>query len=220
VCINFTPTRQTEWATRTLGVGWPQGHPPEAFPGYEAPIVVRSHQQGRQVAGQARFGLVPPWAKDVTFGRHTVNARSETAASKPSFRNAWQARQFALLLVDRFFAPCYESGRSVRWSIAAHDGLPLGLPCLWERWRDGATGATVVSFAMLTVHAGAHPLMQRFHKSGEEKRAPVMLPTSLWDEWLAATPTAATELLDLKWAPPLVGHSDPLPPRGRKTVTA
>jgi len=220
VCINFTPTRQTEWATRTLGVGWPQGHPPEAFPGYEAPIVVRSHQQGRQVAGQARFGLVPPWAKDVTFGRHTVNARSETAASKPSFRNAWQARQFALLLVDRFFEPCYESGRSVRWSIAAHDGLPLGLPCLWERWRDGATGATVVSFAMLTVHAGAHPLMQRFHKSGEEKRAPVMLPTSLWDEWLAATPTAATELLDLKWAPPLVGHSDPLPPRGRKTVTA
>lgn len=220
MCINFTPTRQTEWATRTLGVGWPQGHPPEAFPGYEAPIVVRSHQQGRQVAGQARFGLVPPWAKDVTFGRHTVNARSETAASKPSFRNAWQARQFALLLVDRFFAPCYESGRSVRWSIAAHDGLPLGLPCLWERWRDGATGATVVSFAMLTVHAGAHPLMQRFHKSGEEKRAPVMLPTSLWDEWLAATPTAATELLDLKWAPPLVGHSDPLPPRGRKTVTA
>ena len=219
MCINFTPTRQTEWATRTLGVGWPQGHPPEAFPGYEAPIVVRSHQQGRQVAGQARFGLVPPWAKDVTFGRHTVNARSETAASKPSFRNAWQARQFALLLVDRFFAPCYESGRSVRWSIAAHDGLPLGLPCLWERWRDGATGATVVSFAMLTVHAGAHPLMQRFHKSGEEKRAPV-LPTSLWDEWLAATPTAATELLDLKWAPPLVGHSDPLPPRGRKTVTA
>ncbi|NBX54387.1 MAG: SOS response-associated peptidase [Betaproteobacteria bacterium] len=220
MCINFTPTRQTEWATRTLGVGWPQGHPPEAFPGYEAPIVVRSHQQGRQVAGQARFGLVPPWAKDVTFGRHTVNARSETAASKPSFRNAWQARQFALLLVDRFFEPCYESGRSVRWSIAAHDGLPLGLPCLWERWRDGATGATVVSFAMLTVHAGAHPLMQRFHKSGEEKRAPVMLPTSLWDEWLAATPTAATELLDLKWAPPLVGHSDPLPPRGRKTVTA
>ena len=220
MCINFTPTRQTEWATRTLGVGWPQGHPPEAFPGYEAPIVVRSHQQGRQVAGQARFGLVPPWAKDVTFGRHTVNARSETAASKPSFRNAWQARQFALLLVDRFFEPCYESGRSVRWSIAAHDGLPLGLPCLWQRWRDGATGATVVSFAMLTVHAGAHPLMQRFHKSGEEKRAPVMLPTSLWDEWLAATPTAATELLDMKWAPPLVGHSDPLPPRGRKTVTA
>ncbi len=220
MCTNFTPTRQSEWAAHALGVDWPQGHPPEAYPGYEAPIVVRSHQQERQAAGQARFGLIPPWAKDLTIGRHTYNARSETAASKPSFRHAWQARQFALLLVDRFFEPCYESGRSVRWSIAAQDGLPLGLPCLWERWRDGRTGTTVVSFAMLTVNADAHPLMQRFHKSGEEKRSPVMLPPSMWGDWLAATPTAATELMGLQWAPALVGHSDPLPPRSRQAAMA
>ena len=220
MCTNFTPTRQIEWAAQALGVDWPNGHPEEAYPGYEAPIVLRSHQQNRHAAGQARFGLIPPWAKDVSFGRHTYNARSETAPDKPSFRHAWQARQYALLLVDRFYEPCYESGRAVRWSIASQDGLPLGLPCLWERWRESSTGATVVSFAMLTVNADDHELMQRFHKGGEEKRSPVMLPPSLWNDWLAASTQSAAELLNLGLASALVGHPEPQPNRNRAAQTA
>ncbi len=220
MCTNFSPTRQTEWAAQALGVSWPQGHPEEVFPGQLAPIVLRSHRQERHAAGLARFGLIPTWAKDLGQGRHTYNARSETAAAKPSFRHAWQARQYALLVVDRFYEPCYDTGRAVRWSIAADSVTPLGLACLWERWVEPQTGATVASFAMLTVNADAHPVLNRFHKPGEEKRSPVLLPLDQWQHWLSATPEQALKMIDAHQAPPLRVQADPLPSRQRATVSA
>ena len=220
MCTNFTPTRQTEWAAQALGVSWPQGHPEEVFPGQLAPIVLRSHRQERLAAGLARFGLIPKWAKDLGQGRHTYNARSETAAAKPSFRHAWQSRQYALLVVDRFYEPCYDTGRAVRWSIAADNGTPLGLACLWERWVEPQTAQTVTSFAMLTVNADAHPVMNRFHKPGEEKRSPVLLPRDQWQHWLSATPEQALQMMDAHQAPPLRGQADPLPARQRATAPA
>ena len=220
MCTNFTPTRQTEWTAHALGVSWPQGHPEEVFPGQLAPIVLRSHRQERHAAGLARFGLIPTWAKDLGQGRHTYNARSETASAKPSFRHAWQARQYALLVVDRFFEPCYETGRAVRWSIAADNGTPLGLACLWERWVEPETQQTVASFAMLTVNADAHPVLNRFHKPGEEKRSPVLLPLDQWQHWLSATPEQALKMIDAHQAPPLRVQADPLPARQRATAPA
>ena len=221
MCTNFTPTRQTEGAAQALGVSWPQGHPEEVFPGQLAPIVLRSHRQERHAAGLARFGLIPTWAKDLGQGRHTYNARSETAAAKPSFRHAWQARQYALLVVDRFYEPCYETGRAVRWSIAAdNNGTPLGLACLWERWVEPETQQNVASFAMLTVNADAHPVLNRFHKPGEEKRSPVLLPLDQWQHWLSATPEQALKMIDAHQAPPLRVQADPLPSRQRATVSA
>jgi putative SOS response-associated peptidase YedK len=169
----------------------------------------------------ARFGLIPTWAKDLGQGRHTYNARSETAAAKPSFRHAWQARQYALLVVDRFYEPCYETGRAVRWSIAAdNSGTPLGLACLWERWVEPETQQNVASFAMLTVNADAHPLLNRFHKPGEEKRSPVLLPLAQWQHWLSATPEQALQMIDARQAPPISVQADPLPARQRSTAPA
>ena len=221
MCTNFTPTRQTEWTAQALGVSWPQGHPEEVFPGQLAAIVLRSHRQERHAAGLARFGLIPTWAKDLGQGRHTYNARSETASAKPSFRHAWQARQYALLVVDRFYEPCYETGRAVRWSIAAdNNGTPLGLACLWERWVEPETQQNVASFAMLTVNADAHPVLNRFHKPGEEKRSPVLLPLDQWQHWLSATPEQALKMIDAHQAPPLRVQADPLPSRQRATVSA
>jgi putative SOS response-associated peptidase YedK len=220
MCTNFSPTRQTEWAAQALGVTWPQGLPEEVFPGQLAPVVLRSHRQERLAAGLARFGLIPTWAKDLGQGRHTYNARSETAAKKPSFRHAWQARQYALLVVDRFYEPCYDTGRAVRWSIAADNGSPLGLACLWERWEEPQTAQTVASFAMLTVNADAHPVLNRFHKPGEEKRSPVLLPLAQWQHWLSATPEQALQMIDAHQAPDVSVQVDPLPARQRSTAPA
>jgi putative SOS response-associated peptidase YedK len=220
MCTNFSPTRQTEWAAQALGVTWPQGLPEEVFPGQLAPVVLRSHRQERLAAGLARFGLIPTWAKDLGQGRHTYNARSETAAKKPSLRHAWQARQYALLVVDRFYEPCYDTGRAVRWSIAADNGSPLGLACLWERWEEPQTAQTVASFAMLTVNADAHPVLNRFHKPGEEKRSPVLLPLAQWQHWLSATPEQAQQMMDAHQAPDVSVQVDPLPARQRSTAPA
>jgi putative SOS response-associated peptidase YedK len=108
--------------------------------------------------------LIPSWAKDDKISRHTYNARSETAAEKPSYRHAWRQSQVGLVLADNFYEPSYASGKAVRWKIELASGDPFGIACLWERWTDPASGELVVSFSMLTVNADAHPVMRQFHK--------------------------------------------------------
>lgn len=203
MCTNFTPTKNTAWAKEKLGVDLPVGYPDESYPSFAAPIVVKSHQSGRVACGLARFGLIPPWAKDGKIGRHTYNARSETAAEKPSFRAAWRQRHYGLVLVDNFYEPNYESGKAVRWKIQLASGDPFGIACLWERWTDPGTGEVIVSFSMLTVNADAHSVMCQFHKPGDEKRTPVIIAPHLHQAWLSAEPAQAAELMTWSHMPEL-----------------
>jgi putative SOS response-associated peptidase YedK len=198
VCTNFTPTKNTKWVKETLGVDLPSDYPEETYPGYLAPLVVKSRQSERVACGLARFGLIPGWAKDDKISRHTYNSRSETAAEKPSYRTAWRQRQFGLVLVDNFYEPSYESGRAVRWKIELASGDSFGIACLWDRWTDPVSGALVVSFSMLTVNADKHSVMSQFHKPEDEKRTPVIIEPKLHDQWLSADIRMATELLT--WA--------------------
>ena len=210
MCTNFTPTKRAQWVKETLGVDLPTGYPDEAYPGYAAPLVVKSHQTGRVACGSARFGLIPSWAKDVKISRHTYNARSETVAEKPSYRTAWRQRQFGLVLVDDFYEPSYESGKAVRWRIQLASGDPFGIACLWDRWTDPDSGDRVVSFSMLTVNADDHPVMRQFHKPGDEKRTPVIIAPELQDAWLSADATKASELMTWSHMPDLLALHAPL----------
>ena len=181
----------------------------ESYPGFAAPVVVKSHQTGRVACGLAKFGLIPSWAKDEKIARHTYNARSETAAEKPSYRTAWRQRQYGLVLVDNFYEPSYESGRAVRWKIELASGDPFGVACLWDRWTDPASGELVVSFSMLTVNADEHPVMRQFHKPGDEKRTPVIIAPNLHDAWLGADPAKAAEMMTWSHMPELRAESAP-----------
>jgi putative SOS response-associated peptidase YedK len=207
VCTNFTPTKRAQWVKGTLGVDLPTGYPEESYPGFSAPIVVKSHQTQRVACGLARFGLIPSWAKDDKISRHTYNARSETAAEKPSYRAAWRQRQYGLVLVDNFYEPSYESGRAVRWKIELASGDPFGIACLLDRWTDPASGELVVSFSMLTVNADDHPVMRQFHKSGDEKRTPVIIPPELHDTWLGADIPMTTKLMSSAPMPRLITYA-------------
>lgn len=210
MCTNFTPTQCAQWVKETLGVDLPSGFPEETYPGYAAPLVVKSHQTGRVACGSARFGLIPGWAKDEKISRHTYNARSETVAEKPSYRTAWRQRQFGLVLVDDFYEPSYESGKAVRWRIQLASGDPFGIACLWDRWTDPDSGDRVVSFSMLTVNADDHPVMRQFHKPGDEKRTPVIIAPDLQDAWLSADTTQASELMTWSHMPDLLAFHAPL----------
>ena len=209
MCTNFTPTQRAQWVKEKFGVALPAHYPEESYPGFVAPVVVKSHQSGRVACGLARFGLIPSWAKDDKIARHTYNARSETAAEKPSYRSAWRHRQYGLVLVDNFYEPRYESGRAVRWKIERASGEPFGIACLWDRWTDPASGERVVSFSMLTVNADEHPVMHQFHKPGDEKRTPVIMAPEQHDAWLSAEPEQAAQWMNWSHMPELAASPAP-----------
>ena len=113
------------------------------------------------------------------------------------------------MLVDNFYEPSYASGKAVRWKIAMASGDPFGIACLWDRWTDPASGERVVSFSMLTVNADAHPVMQQFHKPGDEKRTPVVIAPTLHGAWLSADVPQAAELMSWQHMPELVACPAP-----------
>lgn len=159
----------------------------EAFPGRMAPILTNGDPE---TGVAATFGLLPHWAQPELV-RSTYNARSETAATKPSFRNAWKRGQFCIIPAETIFEFHYESddAKPTRWAIRHRDGQPLGIAGLWEsRERDGRVEH---SFSMLTINAGTHPIMSRMHKPKDEKRMVVILDPDDYDAWLATPPEQA-----------------------------
>ena len=171
-------------------------YPPETFPGYAAPIIRAdaSAASGLKV-DLASFGLIPAWSKDRSIGRRTYNARTETVADKPSYRTAWRRRQLCLVPMERFFEPCWETKKAVRWSIHRQDWEPFTVAAIWDSWTDNGTGEIVESFSMLTINADGHPIMGRFHKPADERRSLVVVPRESWHDWLTVTPGTAGSML-------------------------
>ena len=206
MCTNYVGTRNRAWVKTTFGVEMPvHDFPPEAYPGYPAPII-RYNAQGELECVLARFGLIPHWAKDETFGRRTYNARSETVAEKPSYRTPWRKGQVCLALADAIFEPRYESGRAVRWRITREDQQPMAIASLWDTWTHPGTGEIVTSFTMLTVNADRHPVMQRFHKPEDEKRSVVIVEPP--EQWLLSSKDTRVRLM-IAPEVSIEAHADP-----------
>lgn len=208
MCTNYTPTRNGHWVKEQFGVDLPGvDYPVEAYPGYAAPIVVKSHQTGRVACGLARFGLIPSWAKDDKISRHTYNARSETVKEKPSYRTAWRQRRYGIALLDNFYEPNYVTGKAERWKIELETKEPFGIASIWDTWTDPTSGELVTSFSMLTVNADEHTVMNQFHRAGDEKRTPVVLAESQFDEWLSADIASAIGMMSWKIMPKLISST-------------
>ena len=140
------------------------------------------------------FGLVPHWSQDTKITRHTFNARSETVAKKPSFREAWKRAQHCIVPADALFEPDWRSGKSVATRIVRADGEPLGIAGLWSSWKS-PKGEIVHSYTMLTINADEHALMRQFHKPTDEKRMVVILPTDRYQDWLQASAEHSMEFI-------------------------
>ncbi len=203
MCVQYLTTANADWVKTTFDLELPKTQACDVFPTYPGPIILRSHQTNRSAIGMARFGLLPSWAKEENFGRHTYNARAETVDEKPSYRAAWKSRHYALALADQFYEPCYETGKAVRTGIRQVNGEPMAIASIWDTWTEPDTGELIVSFSMLTINANDHPVMQRFHKPEEEKRTVVPLRPELFNAWLDATPQSARQLLSIQSMPEL-----------------
>ena len=129
------------------------------------------------------MGGLPHWAKDTEMARHTYNARCETVATKPSYRDAWRLGRRCIIPVQAFYEPDWRSGKAVPTRISRADGLPMGVAGIWKGWKS-SSGDILRSFSMLTIHAGEHPLMRCFHRPDDEKRMVVILEPHQFDDWL------------------------------------
>jgi putative SOS response-associated peptidase YedK len=188
----------------------------ESYPGSMAPMIRLPRADavvGDRACALGMFGMVPQWA-DRKLARQTYNARTETAATKPSFRNAYRRRQFCVIPAASFYEPSYESGKAQRWEIADAAGAPLGIAGVWEYKQDRGGGLPLLSFSMLTINADGHPLLQRFHKAEDEKRMLVILRPDQYDDWLHCPVEQAPEFFTRYPADGLVAHAAPKPPRG------
>jgi putative SOS response-associated peptidase YedK len=172
----------------------------DLWPGYLGTFVRRHPLVGtgdeavpKREALNGLFGLVPHWSTDTAITRSTYNARSETVAEKPSFRDAWKCGQHCIIPADAIFEPDWRSGKAVATRIARKDGEPIGIAGLWSCWKSPK--GDVFSFTMLTINADAHELMRQFHKPVDEKRMVVILEPHRYAAWLDAHSASSMDFL-------------------------
>jgi putative SOS response-associated peptidase YedK len=121
------------------------------------------------------WGLIPRWAKDPSIGSRMINARSETAAEKPSFRAAFKYRR-CLVPTDGFYEWWKVDGGKQPVLIKMKDERPFAIAGLWEHWQS-PDGSEIESVTLLTTEP--NDLLTKIHN-----RMPVILAEKDYDLWL------------------------------------
>ncbi len=150
--------------------------------------VVRLAAAGRRELALLRWGLIPHWARDATMGARMINARAETVAAKPAFRDAFAQRR-CLVPADGFYEWRTEDGRKQPFRIGMKGGGAFAFAGLWESWTapdgaDGADGALAPGEVVETVTiitTEANEKLRPLHH-----RMPVILPAEAYASWLDA----------------------------------
>ena len=156
--------------------------PPEFKPRYNiAPTQAISVVRQSPIEGlhwcQLRWGLIPFWAKDRAIGSQMINARSETIATKPSFRAAFKSRR-CLIPADGFYEWKKLGGTKKQPQyITLKDNRPFCFAGLWESWTDKATQEVVESCTIITTDA--NEFLLPLHD-----RMPVILDPHDFQPWL------------------------------------
>jgi putative SOS response-associated peptidase YedK len=122
-----------------------------------------------------QWGLVPSWSKDPSIGARLINARSETAAEKPSFRSALRRRR-CLIPASGFYEWQRRPNGKQPYVIGMADGNPFAFAGLWEHWH-GLDGSELETCTVLTTEA--NELMAPIHD-----RMPVILEPQDYADWL------------------------------------
>ena len=154
-------------------------------------LACRMEAPREKALARLRWGLIPHWAKQVDGSYRMINARAETVATKPAFREAF-ARRRCLVVADGFYewrAPESGGGPKTPYWIHQADGVPFTFAGLWERWFGGDAARLSQPIETCTViTTDASPSTSEVHD-----RMPVILPRAHWELWL--DPTAPTEQL-------------------------
>ena len=153
---------------------------------------VRGTDDGRELA-MLKWGLVPFWAKDPAIGNRMINARAETVAEKPAYRNAYKHRR-CLVLADGFYEWHREGDTKIPYFISLASGEPFAFGGLWERWTSKENGEVIDSATLITTDANEY--LSRVHH-----RMPLILTPETADRWLSGDNALVDEAHEV--TPPL-----------------
>lgn len=135
-------------------------------------------EDGRNVAENMRWGLIPSWAKDMSISNRAINARAETLAERPMFRTALRRRR-CLILADGFYEWTGSGKARQPMRILLTTGEPFAFAGLWESWTN-SEGETINSCTIITTTS--NEIMRPIHD-----RMPVMLRPDDEAAWLDHT---------------------------------
>src|ERR1039458_6546698 len=153
---------------------------------YEAPLfniaptqpipVIRQHpKEPIRELSLVRRGLIPSWAKDSSVAAKMINARSETASTKPAFRDALKSRR-CLIPADGFYEWARTGKGKQPYCFEVNDGQLFAFAGVWDRWRD-ASGNWIKTCSILTTTPNAVT-------SAVHDRMPAILGPDSYDLWL------------------------------------
>jgi len=181
MCGRFTIMLDPEDFQRELELGdLPSEFKPDrnVSPGRLVPVVINKDTRNVELY---KWGLVPVWAKDPLIGNKLINARAETIAEKPSFRNSFQRRR-CLILADGFYEWKSEVNKKQPYLFKLIDGKPFTFAGIWGHWQDKA-GNELTTCTIITTTPNR--TLAEYHD-----RMPVILDKDF--RWLWLEPTTAT----------------------------
>lgn len=147
--------------------------------------VVRAGEQGRRLMPM-RWGFLPHWYKSATDGPLLINARAETLAEKPAFRDACRSRRCIVVASGFYEWTKTDAGVRLPWYIFRRDGAPLAFGGVWQDW--GPQEARQPTCAIVTT--GASTALARIHN-----RMPLVLEPDDWPLWLGEAGHGAARLM-------------------------
>lgn len=154
-------------------------------PGTDIPVI-RCSPEGKRVMHRLHWGLVPHWARDPAIGSKLSNARGETVAEKPSFREAFKRRR-CLVPADGFYEWKAEGRIRQPYYFSMKSGEPFALGGVWESWR-GPDGDILRTCCLITT--GPNEIMLPVHD-----RMPVIVEPENYEAWLTEDPVDALALV-------------------------
>ncbi|ARR10786.1 SOS response-associated peptidase [Paenibacillus bovis] len=150
--------------------------------------VIRMQADGRALEGY-RWGLIPSWAKDPKIGFKMINARAETVASKPSFRNLLPRHRVAVI-ADGYYEWKKEGKEKQPFRFQLESKAPFAFAGLYDEWESPEDGELIRSCTIITTEP--NPLAAEVHN-----RMPVILSAGALDTWLDPNVTDKEQLQQL-----------------------
>jgi len=144
-------------------------------PTQPVPVIRQNSKDPRRELSLMRWGLIPWWAKDSSGSAMMINARSETAATKPAFRDPFTSRR-CLVPADGFYEWQRNGKPKQPYCFEVNDGELFAFGGLWDRWKD-PSGQWIKSCSILTTTPNAVT-------SSVHDRMPVILDPDSYDLWL------------------------------------